>query len=149
MSQLNANIPYIQCLIRKEFTGLEKDTSGYMFGVKSMINRPLHFHFQTDFGATIWNMPVSAFVHKEDYDKLDDNEETRLPLLQSWDCQSNNIAVTTFAFLQNKRVTVFCRYKKWRTGKYLQTIADYEGALPAMNLGYSPDPDRQRSNFTT
>ena len=141
MGQLNANIPYIQCLIRKEFTGLEKDTSGYMFGVKSMINRPLHFHFQTDFGATIWNMPVSAFVHKEDYDKLNDNEETRLQLLQSWHCQSNNIAVTTFAFLQNKRVDVFCRDKKWRTGKYLTTIDDYEGDLNELNVGYSNDQD--------
>ena len=38
MSQLNANTPYIECKIRKEFIGLEEDLSGYIFGVKSVIN---------------------------------------------------------------------------------------------------------------
>ncbi len=108
MAQLNANFPYIECYIRNEFIldtwGV---TPGYIFGVKSMINRPLHFHFQSNFGAIFWNMPISAFVHHENYDKLDNDEEVRLSLLQSWDCQSNNIAVTTFAFLQNKMVDVF------------------------------------------
>ena len=141
MSQLNANLPYIECVVRKEYTGLNEDTSGYVFGVKSMINRPLLFHFQANFGAILWNLPISALVHKEDYDKLSDNEETRLQLLQTWDCQSNNISVTTFAFLQNKRVDVFCRDKKWRSGIYLTTIDDYEGDLNELNVGYSNDQD--------
>ena len=147
MAQLNANMPYIQCFIRKEFTGLHEDTSGYVFGVKSMLNRPLHFHFQTSFGATMWNMPVSAFVNKRDYDKLSDNESTRLQLLESWDGQSNNIAVTTFAFLQNKRVDVFCRDKKWRSGQYLTTIDDYEGDLNELNVGYANDQDSKCFHF--
>tara|TARA_Y100001973_G_C5207640_1_gene342799 strand:+ start:3436 stop:4086 length:651 start_codon:yes stop_codon:yes gene_type:complete len=147
MAQLNANIPYIQCIIRKEYTGLLEDSHGYMFGVKSMINRPLHFHFQTDFGATIWNMPISAFVHREDYDKLSHKEETRLQMLQSWDCQSNNISVTTFAFLQNKRVDIFCRDRKWRSGKYITTIDDYEGDLNELNVGYSNDQDSKCYHF--
>ncbi len=141
MGQLNANIPYLQCYVRKEFTGLKEDTPGYAFGIKSMLNRPLHFHFQTNFGATLWNLPVSALVHKLDYDRLSSREETRLQLLQSWDCQSNNIAVTTFAFLQNKRVDVFCRDKKWRTGQYITTIDDYEGDLNEINVGYANDQD--------
>jgi len=147
VAQLNANMPYIQCFIRKEFTGLYEDISGYVFGVKSMLNRPLHFHFQTSFGATMWNMPVSAFVNKRDYDKLSDNESTRLQLLESWDGQSNNIAVTTFAFLQNKRVDVFCRDKKWRSGQYLTTIDDYEGDLNELNVGYANDQDSKCFHF--
>ena len=112
-----------------------------------MLNRPLHFHFQSSFGAAFWNMPISAFVHKEDYDSLSTDEQTRLSLLQSWDCQSNNIAVTTFAFLQNKRVDVLCRDRKWRSGHYLFTIDDYEGDLNELNVGYSNDQDSKCYHF--
>ena len=130
-------MPYIQCFIRPEYTGLEGLVEGYIFGVKSMLNRPLHFHFQSRIGAVFWNMPISAFVHCEDFDVLSKDETRRLQLLESWDCQSNNIAVTTFAFLQNKRVDVFCRDRQWRSGQYLTTIDDYEGDLNELNVGYS------------
>lgn len=112
-----------------------------------MLNRPLHFHFQSSFGAVFWNMPISAFVHGDGYDQLSTDEEKRLSLLQSWDCQSNNISVTTFAFLQNKRVDVLCRDRKWRSGKYLFTIDDYEGDLNELNVGYSNDQDSKCYHF--
>ena len=147
MSQLNANMPYIQCFIRPESTGLEGLMEGYIFGVKSMLNRPLHFHFQSRIGAVFWNMPISAFVHCEDFDVLSKDETRRLQLLESWDCQSNNIAVTTFAFLQNKRVDVFCRDRQWRSGQYLTTIDDYEGDLNELNVGYSNDQDSKCFHF--
>ncbi len=147
MSQLNANMPYIQCFIRPEYTGLEGLMEGYIFGVKSMLNRPLHFHFQSRIGAVFWNMPISAFVHCEDFDVLSKDETRRLQLLESWDCQSNNIAVTTFAFLQNKRVDVFCRDRQWRSGQYLTTIDDYEGDLNELNVGYSNDQDSKCFHF--
>ena len=112
-----------------------------------MLNRPLHFHFQSSFGAVFWNMPISAFVHGDGYDPLSTDEQTRLSLLQSWDCQSNNIAITTFAFLQNKRVDVLCRDRKWRSGHYLFTIDDYEGDLNELNVGYSNDQDSKCYHF--
>ena len=142
MAQLNANIPFIECYIRNKYINQEKGlTSGYLFGIKSMINRPLHFHFQSSFGAMFWNTPISAFAHLENYDILDNNEEKRLSMLQSWDCQSNNITVTTFSFLQNKTVDVFCRDMKWRSGKYITTVDNYEGDLNELNLGYSNHQD--------
>ena len=148
MSQLNANTPYISCYIRNKYIKAEEGlTEGYIFGVKSMLNRPLHFHFQSNFGAVFWNMPISAFAHKEDFDPLSENEEKRLSLLQTWDCQSNNIAVTTFSFLQNKRVDIFCRDKTWRSGTYLFTIDDYEGDLNELNVGYSNDQDSKCYHF--
>ena len=147
MAQLNANIPYIQCFIRPEFTGHTENLEGYIFGAKSMLNRPMHFHFLSSIGAIFWNMPISAFAHKEDFEKLSDNEEKRLSLLQTWDCQSNNIAVTTFAFLQNKRVDVHCRDDEWRSGWYLFTIDDYEGDLNELNVGYSNDQDSKCYQF--
>lgn len=147
MAQLNANIPYIQCFIRKEMIGSDDHQEGYIFGVKSMINRPMLFHFQSCEGAVFWNMPISAFIHKKKFEWLSRNEQTRLSLLESWDCQSNNIAVTTFAFLQNKRVDVHCRDGKWRSGKYLFTIDDYEGDLNELNVGYSNDQDSKCFHF--
>jgi len=147
MAQLNANIPYVQGFIRKEYTGHKEDLSGYIFGVKSMLNRPLSFHFLSSIGAIFWNMPISAFTHLEEFEILSEDEEKRLSLLQTWDCQSNNIAVTTFAFLQNKRVDVHCRDGEWRSGKYLFTIDDYEGDLNEINVGYSNDPDSKCYQF--
>ena len=141
MAQLNANIPYTWGFIRQHFTGLNDLLEGYIFAAKSMINRPMHFHFQASNGAVFWNMPISAFVHKKVYDPLDDSEQKRLSMLESWDCQSNDIAVTTFAFLQNRRVDVFCRDKKWRSGVYVTTIDDYEGDLNSLNVGYANDQD--------
>ncbi len=150
MAQLNANTPYINCFIRNKYIfGPDKEglTEGYIFGVKSMINRPMHFHFQSNFGAVFWQMPISAFVHKEGYDELSEDEQRRLSLLQTWDCQDNDIAVTTFGFLQNRRVDVFCRDRVWRSGKYLFTIDDYEGDLNELNIGYANDQDSKCYHF--
>lgn len=147
MSQLNANTPYISCFIRKEITGLDKDLEGYIFGVKSMLNYPLLFHFQSEIGAVFWNIPISAFFHKKDFDILNEVEEKRLQLLQTWDCQSSAIAVTCFKFLQHKRVDVFCRDKKWRSGKYHFTIDDYETDPNEINVGHSQDMDSKCFHF--
>ena len=147
MAQLNANTPYIQCMIRREYTGHLDDLSGYIFAVKSMLNRPLHFHFLSAIGAMFWNMPISAFYHLEHYDILSFDESKRLSLLQTWDCQSNTIAVTTFAFLQNRRVDVHCRDKQWRSGSYIFTIDDYEGDLNELNVGYANDQDSKCYHF--
>jgi len=148
MAQLNANTPYIQCYVRNSWIGMgDGVTEGYIFGVKSMLNRPMHFHFQSSFGAVFWMLPISAFCHDENFDRISENEEERLKILQTWDCQSNNIAVTTFAFLQNKRVDVHCRDGKWRSGKYLFTIDDYEGDLNELNVGYSNDQDSKCYQF--
>jgi len=148
MSQLNANIPYTECTIRKEWIGME-DTPGFIFGVKSLINHPLLFHFQTNFGAVVWNLPISAFYHKEGYDALSTDEQKRLSLLESWDCQSSSISVLSFDFLQHKRVDVFCRDGEWRTGVYLFTIDDYPTDPNTVNTGYSADMDSKCFHFIT
>ena len=147
MAQLNANTPYIECKIRKEFIGLEEDLPGFIFGVKSVINYPMLFHFQSNIGAIMWNMPISAFQHLDDYNVLSNDEQKRLSLLESWDCQSNAISVTCFKFLQHKRVDVFCRDGEWRSGIYHFTIDDYETDPNSVNVGYSEDLDSKCFHF--
>lgn len=147
MAQLNANTPYIECYIRKEYTGHEENLEGYIFGVKSMINRPLHFHFLSKIGAIFWNVPISFLVHSLEYERIHEDEETRLSVLQTWNCQSNDIGVTTFAFLQYKTVDVYCRDNVWRKGQYIFTIDDYEGDLNYLNTGYGNDQDSKCFHF--
>lgn len=147
MAQLNANTPYIDCLLRKEIIEYSHDVPGFIFGCKSMINRPLLFHFQSNFGANFWNLPISAFCHTVPYDKLSEVEQDRLSLLETWDCQSNYIATTSFKFLQFKKVDVICRDKIWRTGHYLFTIDDYEDEPNIINVGYSNDQDSKCFHF--
>ena len=69
MAQLNANLPYTQCFIRNKYIFPKDDgcvTEGYIFGCKSMLNRPMHFHFQSCFGAIFWMMPISAFLSSKE-----------------------------------------------------------------------------------
>ena len=84
MPALNANLPYVECFVREKY--IKSDGTGvmpgYIFGVKAMINRPMHFHFLSSIGAIFWQLPISAFCHKEEYDALSDNEQIRLQLLQ-------------------------------------------------------------------
>lgn len=147
MAQLNVNIPYTECKIRKEYTGLDYDLSGFIFGAKSQLNYPLLFHFQSEIGAVFWNMPISAFQHKNQYDILDKDEQKRLSLLETWDCQSTAISVTCFKFLQYKRVDVFCRDGLWRSGIYNFTLDDYDTDPNAINVGYSQDMDSKCFHF--
>lgn len=147
MSQVNANTPYIKCFLRKEFTGLDHNLEGYIFGVKSLINYPLLFHFQGNNGAIFWNISINYFCHKEDYDILNEDEQIRLQLLESWDCQSNSISTICFKFLEFKIFDVQCRDGKWRRGQYLFTIDDYEGTTNDINIGHANSLDSKCFHF--
>jgi hypothetical protein len=105
------------------------------------------FHCQLENGVVWWSLPISAFVWKNDFDILSEKEESRLSLLQYWDCQSNDISVTVFSYLQNYRVDVFNRKKEWLSGKYLFTIDDYYSDNNALPLGYAVDSDTKCFHF--
>ena len=143
MPQLNSNIPYIEAFVKNSYLyddfKNEDLTPCYIFGVKAVINRPLLFHSQFDNGVVWWSLPLSAFVWKADYDNLSANENERLALLQYWDCQSNDISVTVFSYLQHYTVDVFNRRKQWFRGKYLFTIDDYYADNNAIPSGYAID----------
>lgn len=143
MAQLNANIPYIEGFVRDSYLFNDDNnkelTPCYIFGVKTIINRPLLFHCQLQNGVVWWSLPLSAFVWKEDFDILADSEEERLSLLQYWDCQSNDVSVTVFTYLQNYIVDVFNRNKDWYRGKYLFTIDDYYSDNNSLPSGYAID----------
>ena len=143
MAQLNANIPYIEAFVKDRYLYDDPNNNNltpcYIFGVKTIINRPLLFHCQMDNGVVWWSLPLSAFVWKKDFDNLSDNENERLSLLQYWDCQSNDVSVTVFTYLQNYTVEVFNRNKEWYKGTYLFTIDDYYSDNNSLPSGYAID----------
>ena len=145
MAQLNSNTPYIKCYVRNCFLFDNKNnldlTPCYIFGVKTIINRPLLFHCQLENGVVWWSLPISAFVWKEDFDILSAIEEERLGLLQYWDCQGNDVSVTVFTYLQNYKVEIFNRRKEWFEGVYLFTIDDYYSDNNSIPSGYAIDSD--------
>lgn len=143
MAQLNANIPYIEAYVKDSYL-YEDRTNGeltkcYIFGVKAIINQPLLFHCQLENGVVWWSLPLSAFAWKKEYECLAETEEERLSLLQYWNCQSNDIAVTVFTYLQGYTVDVFNRNKEWYRGTYLFTIDDYYSDNNALPSGYAVD----------
>lgn len=145
MSQLNSNIPYIRgfvlnAYLYSDFSRIDL-TECYIFGVKAVINRPLLFHCQLDNGAVFWSLPLSAFCLSEEFDRISENQNERLSMLQWWDMQSNDIAVTVFTYLQGYDVDLYRRNKTWAKGKYLFTIDDYYSDHSAMPCGYACDPD--------
>lgn len=144
---LNCNTPYIEAYILKEYSGLDEDLSGFIFGVKSLLNRPLLFHFQGVNGAVIYNMPISAFASRKEYEKLAEDKQSELSILETWDCQSNSIDTVTYSFLENKVVDVFCRDRQWRRGRYLFTIDDYVSDVNHVQVGYSRDVDSKCFHF--
>ena len=145
MAQLNANIPYTQVFVKNSFLERNKSTEkteGYIFGVKSQLNRPFMFHVQLRNGAVFWSIPLTAFCWNDSI-----LEDVSLSDLQIWDCQSNDLSVTKFAFLENKQVDIRLATGKWLKGIYLFTIDNYEGDLNYLNLGYSGQPDEKVYHF--
>lgn len=150
MAQLNANIPYINAYIRDAYIyqdfSLTSLTECRIFGVKSMLNRPLLFHSILCNGAVFWSQPISAFCLSPEFEMMTDDpdpiarENKRLQSLQVWDCQSNDLAVTTFAYLQYKRVDVRID-GRFYPGEYMFSIDNFYTDLNALDLGFADHPD--------
>jgi hypothetical protein len=129
---LNTNIPSFKCLIRlSHLTKNEddKDTyhDGYAFGIQSVEGKILTFHVMTDYGMLRSRVPISEIFLKEPITDIPNHYK------QLWDCFSQNVTVTKFEYLNNKRCNVILKdgEKVWAT--YLFT-------LDWFNNPYSDEP---------
>ena len=118
---LNINIPSFKCLVRlSHFTKNDKDSNifhqAYAFGVQSVVSKILTFHIMTDYGMLRSRVPLCEIFIKE--------PENDIPYYykQLWDCFSENVVVTKFEYLHEKRCQVVLRdnNKVWAT--YLMTV---------------------------
>ena len=129
MAELNVDIPYFSCYMRKEF--LYNLTKGHgefepcvVFAVCSIEWRALLFHVLLKNGAQYARVPLHALVHKKEAPKFELDE------LQTYDCMSYDAVVTEFDYLENMRAVVFMKGGQEEKGRYMFTI-DWYGNVPS------------------
>jgi hypothetical protein len=125
MPKLNENILSFKCLVRvSHFTKNSDDDNkfhkAYAFGIQSITGKILTFHVMTDYGMLRSRVPISEiFLHEP-------TKDIPFHMKQLWDCFSENVTVTTYEYLSDKRCEVVLRdgTKVWAT--YLMTVDWYD-----------------------
>lgn len=146
MSYLIANVPPVQCYIRKEFLydfkkGYNEFEPCYWATVKSIKGRALYFEaFLSNYGALYDKLPLSAFVWKTELDEI-------LPLdfIEIWDAFSYNITVIRKEILSGLSCKVFMKNKKEYEGTYLFTIDSCHSDSNELNVSLSETPNEHKS----
>ena len=105
MNKLNENIPHFKAKIKKSFLtkNPEDDKEFYnviCFGIQSIAGKILTFHVITDNGMVRSRVPLSEIYIKESV------QDIPFHYKQLWDCFSENVAITKYSFLQEKRTVV-------------------------------------------
>ena len=112
---MNADIPYLSCLVRREF--ISKDSGheeAYAFAVQSMTGRALGFHVMLKSGAHYRGVPIHALT-------LTGGVGRPLVDVQLWDCFSDRPIVTVFSYLRDHQADCYLRSGKV-PGRYLFTV---------------------------
>lgn len=146
MSYLVANVPPVECFVRKEFLydhnkGFKKFTPCYWTSVKSIKGRALTFEaFLPEYGALYDKLPISAFVWEK-------YNEFYLPLnfLQIWDCFSYHITVLEKQMLKGLQCAVFMKDKELYEGEYLFTIDSCHSDPNELNCTLSETASEHKS----
>ena len=132
MAILNENIKSFKCFVRaSHFTKdvADKNTyhNCYAFAIQSLTMKILTFHVMTDYGMLRSRVPMS-----EIFIKIPTND-IPYDFKQLWDCFSENVSVTIYDYLYEKRCQVILKdgSKVWAT--YLMTVDWY-------NNSYSDEP---------
>jgi hypothetical protein len=132
MATLNENIDNLKCLIRlSHFTKDPEDYNifhkAYAFGIQSVAGKILTFHIMTDYGMLRSRVPISEIYLEK--------PENDIPchFKQLWDCFSENVTVTTYDYLYEKRCKVLLKDKTQVWATYLFTVDWYRNA-------YSDEP---------
>lgn len=143
---MNANIPPIECFIRKEYLyNLEKGhgelVEGTAFAIKSLQGTALLFLVMTDIGAIYDKIPISALVP---YSKSDSPHKP-FHELQLWDCFSYSPHVIQFMFLKGKRCMVMMKDGSKREGIYRFTIDWDANSSETMSTSYAEEPSQHKA----
>lgn len=148
MSYLVANLPPLECYVRKEYLydfekGHGEFEPCYWVSVKSIKGKALYFEsYLTNYGAVYDKLPISAYVWKTDL-----NEDELLPLdhLELWDAFSYNITVIEKSTLSNLDCRVYMKNKKFYSGNYLFTIDSCHSDPNELNVSLSETPNEHKS----
>jgi hypothetical protein len=143
MSELNANIPAIECYVRGNYLRCQLDSHDkkfpcYIFGIASMPDRAPMFHFLMEDGGMWWRMPISAFCWKEDAEEMDIHD------LVLWNSFSPYVTVTTFHALRGMRMEYMDRHKIKHQGTYMMTFDWHWPEANTTNVGWSENPGQHK-----
>lgn len=132
MAVLNENIKLFKCLVRaSHFTKDEKHKDeyhqAYAFGIQSITGKILTFHIMTDYGMLRSRVPISEIFFKIPSNDVPSHFK------QLWDCFSENVTVTIYEYLMDKRCQVVLKDKSVVWATYLMTVDWYKN-------GYSDEP---------
>lgn len=122
---LNANIPSFRAYVNTSWLTKElTDTSRqecYVFGIQSVSGNILTFHIITTYGAVRSRVPLSEL-----YTDLDTPKNIPYHYKQLWDCFSENVTVTQYDYLKNRKCQVLLKDKSIATATYLFTVDWYD-----------------------
>jgi hypothetical protein len=147
MSYLVANLPPIQCYIRKEYLydfqkGFGEFEPCYWVSVKSIKGKALYIEsLLVNYGALYDKLPISAYVWKTDLGE----EQLPLDFLEIWDAFSYNISVIEKTTLSGLKCQVFMKDKKFYKGEYLFTIDSCHSDPNELNVSLSETPNEHKS----
>lgn len=130
--ELNHSIKARKFLVRASwFTKNPSDAKefhpAYLFGIQSCTGKCLTFHVMTDYGMLRSRVPISEVFAKPT------EKDVPYHFKQLWDCFSENVAVTEYEYLQDKRCEVVLRDGSKVWASYLFTVDWYAN-------GYSDEP---------
>jgi len=146
MAYLVANLPPVECLVRKEFLydmegkGQGEFTPCVWVSVKSIKGRALYIEaLLTEYGALYDKIPLSAFVWKTDHGNLP------LDFLEIWDSFSYNITVIEKSTLSGLRCAVYAKDRNLYHGEYMFTIDSCHSEPNELNTTLSETPNEHKS----
>lgn len=148
MSYLVANLPPIQCHIKKEYLYYFEKGHGefepcYWISVKSIKGKALYIEsLLTNYGAVYDKLPISAYVWHTD---IKDDEQLPLDFLEIWDSFSYNISVIKKSTLSGLNCKVFMKDKQYYKGTYLFTIDSCHSEPNELNVSLSETPNEHKS----
>lgn len=147
MSYLVANLPPVQCFIRKEYLydfekGFGEYEPCYWVSVKSIKGKALYVEsLLTNYGALYDKLPISAYVWKTDIQ----DEFLPLDFLEIWDAFSYNISVIEKSTLSGLKCQVLMKDKKFYRGEYMFTIDSCSSEPNELNVSLSETPNEHKS----
>jgi len=148
MSYLIANLPPVQCLVRKEYLyDLESGFGEYepcvWVSVKSIKGKALYIEsYLTNYGALYDKLPISAYVWKP---LKEGDVDFPLDFLEIWDSFSYNITVLEKSTLSGLNCQVYMKDRKTYNGKYLFTIDSCHSEPNEVNVTLSESPNEHKS----
>lgn len=121
MPELNTDIPYLSCLIRRSYYTHNPDhdnifDNAVAFGVQCVTNRIITFHVMFDFGMVRSRVPISALYWKTPERDI----EPHMKLL--WDAFGEQFSITQFDYLKGKRCSIILKDKSYIWATYCFTI---------------------------